>query len=105
MTEPDSLTKLMLPNPGDLRVWWIVNPPAEGDNTFYLPVDTPDEAIERIDETAAALLQVEECWGNVFGLEVWNDYKWEEWEDDEGRNIDDYAVHLRGYRGGEQPDD
>lgn len=71
-----------------LRVWHIQNPPNEP--TWY-DVSGPLEAIQKIEELAAADLKNRDVWGNAFGLCVLEDGDWVEWYDDECDDIDTWA--------------
>lgn len=78
------------PKPGDLRVWNIVNPPAEP--TWY-PVKNPAHAQRLIDALADSQLLQPEIGSNAFGLEIFTPEGWEEWYNDEGEDIRDAVVH------------
>jgi hypothetical protein len=71
---------------GHLRVWNIINPPAEP--THY-PVNDVEHAKRLI--IALAESQLLQSWitANVFGLEVYTNGDWEEWESFDGDQIDD----------------
>ncbi len=71
---------------GDLRVWWITNPPSPAE---YHLVSSPAGAINVLQKLATADLENPDVWGNVGGLEVFEDGEWTEWYDEEGDNIDD----------------
>ncbi len=71
---------------GDLRVWWVRNPPSPAE---YHIVDSPQEAIKIIDRLAEIDLKLPSVAVNMCGLEVFEDDEWTEWYDEEGDNIDD----------------
>lgn len=76
---------------GELRVWYIINPPAE---PTYVPVATPEHAIRTINTLAELQLTQDTIWGNAFGLQVWDGEEWVEWYSEEGDNIDDFEQTL-----------
>lgn len=76
-----------------MRVWWI--PQLGMKQVFHVPVKNVDEA-KLIMKTLANydLFQfknrIKPDYANVGGLEVQlNSEEWEDWNDDEGRNIDE----------------
>lgn len=74
----------MTAKPGDLRVWCIINPPAE---PLHYPVKDPFHAMRLIDALADSQLLIPGIASNVFGLEVFKDGDWEEWENEDGDDI------------------
>lgn len=76
------------PKEGDLRVWAMRN--------FRKPehyaIATPKGALELIDQMAAIDLKSTTITCNAFGLEVFEDGEWCEWQDAEGREISEYVV-------------
>lgn len=74
------------PQPGDLRVWNIINPPREPE---IYPVKDVDHAMRLIDAMADSQLLQPKIESNVFGLEVYQQGEWEEWENDEGEGINE----------------
>lgn len=73
-----------VPRPGDLRVWNVINPPREPETH---PVKDADHAMRLIDALADSQLLIREIDSNAFGLEVYRDGDWEEWEDEDGNDI------------------
>lgn len=83
-----------------LRVWWI--PQAGMEDTFYVPVQSVEEAKKVLDILAAYdMFQVQnfvkpDC-SNVCGLEEYNDEtgEWNDWfvetDDDYFDDVDDYC--------------
>lgn len=72
-----------------LSVYHIQNPPGR---PIWHPVDSPALGYKRIEALAEVDLHNPAIWGNVFGLCVWEDGEWVEWYDDEGDDIDAWAV-------------
>lgn len=72
---------------GNLRVYNIINPPSEA--KFY-PVNDIQHAKELIDSMAQSQLLDDVIFANAFGLEVFKDGEWIEWNDDEGRDLDEH---------------
>lgn len=77
----------------DSRVWWIPQVPMEA---FYVPVKTVEEALLILDTLARYDMfqfekNVKPDYSNVGGLQVQEELngEWSEYEDDEGRDIDD----------------
>lgn len=73
-----------------LRVWNIINMPAE---PSYKPVASVREAYDYINAEANRQLAYDWIETNAFGLEVFNedDQEWEEWVDEYGGDINEYA--------------
>jgi len=89
------------PKQGDLRVWWIPQVPMKA---FHVPVKDTEQAKLILDTLAFYdLFQLENHikpdYSNAGGLEVYVDDingegkpGWEEWEDEDGNNIDDSVI-------------
>ena len=80
------------PKLGALRVWWIPQVPGE---PFYQPVEYISEAKLLVTALGRyAAFQFEQRlkldYSNSGGLECWDGSEWLEWEDDEGRTIDEH---------------
>jgi len=78
----------------DARIWWIPQVPM---NPFYVPVKTIEEAVLILDTLAKYDLfqlanSIKPDYSNAGGLQVMVDGKWEEWEDEEGNDIDHIEV-------------
>ena len=73
---------------GDLRVWWIRNPPNPAEFTL---VASPAEAAETLQSFTEADLHNRHVESNTGGLEVFEDDEWTEWYDDEGNDIDNLS--------------
>ncbi len=76
--------KIVNAEEGDLRVWWVRNPPSPAD---YHIVNSPQEAVEIINRLAEIDLKQPSVAINMCGLEVFEDDEWNEWYDEEGDNI------------------
>ena len=77
----------MIPQVGNIRVWWVTNPPHEGER---YPVNSVKEAIAKLDELAKRDLNMETVIANVGGLEQLEaDGQWYEYYDTEDRAIDE----------------
>lgn len=83
-----------------LRVWWI--PQVGMDNTFYVPVNTPEEGKRLLDTLAAYDLfqltnNVKPDFCNTGGLQMWDEeeQEWNNWfietEEDYFDTIDKYC--------------
>lgn len=70
---------------GNLRVWWIQNPPAKPE---LYPVQSTDEAIAKLKELEERDLREPSVISNAGGLEVFEGGEWGEYYDEEGRDID-----------------
>jgi hypothetical protein len=70
---------------GDLRTWWIRNPPSPAEFTI---VSSPAGAINALQKLTATDLANSLVTVNMGGLEVFEDGEWTEWYDDEGNDID-----------------
>jgi hypothetical protein len=84
MSRASQMRFAMVAKPGDLRVWNIVNPPRDPD---YFPVKDHFHAMRLIDAMAESQLLIQGIDSNVFGLEVFKDGEWEEWENEDGDDI------------------
>ena len=74
-----------MPEKGALRVWRIVNPPRQ---PSYYPVNSVEQAKDKIAELASADLKNDAIYANAFGLELYEgEGRWEEWESPEGYDI------------------
>jgi hypothetical protein len=76
---------------GDLRVWWIPQVPMK---SFKWAVSSVSEAKNILNLLAKYDIfqfenRVKPDYANVGGLEVFNGEEWEEWENEEGQNIDE----------------
>lgn len=83
-----------------LRVWWI--PQIGIKNTFYVPVNNPEEGKKLLDTLAAYDMfqltnNVKPDYCNVGGLQIWDEEEkeWIDWyretEDDYFDDLDDYC--------------
>lgn len=75
----------------DARVWWIPQVPM---NPFYVPVSTIEEALLMLDTLARYDKfqfenNVKPGYSNVGGLQVLVNGEWEEWENEDGEDIDE----------------
>lgn len=68
-----------------LRVWNVINPPSPAN---LYPVKSVVQAKRLIKFLAEEQLEDEAVISNAFGLQVFGDGEWREWEDDEGRDIE-----------------
>lgn len=80
------------PKKGSLEVWWIPQVPGKA---FRVPVKNIQEATKIMDVLADYdTFQFEENikpdYSNAGGLEVFDGKDWEEWSDEEGRDIDEH---------------
>lgn len=73
-----------VPVEGDLRVWAIRNPPAHP--TFYRASNL-EVAKHVLEALVASDLNMPWVQANVFGLEIFQDGEWSEWENAEGQDI------------------
>jgi len=79
---------------GQLRVWWISNPPRK---PFYKEVGTIREAREVLEVlTDYDLYLGEQINSNAGGLEIYQTGTWEEWYDMEGNNITEVIDNDEG---------
>lgn len=76
--------RYIAPKDGDFQVWNIINfNPAH----FY-PVEGWEHAKDLIHAMARSQLLQPHITDNSFGLEVFRDGNWEEWENEDGDTID-----------------
>ena len=68
------------------RAWRVANPPAEPERFV---VASPACGAALIEALAAKDLKDASIHSNAFGLEVLNDDGWEEWYDEDGRDVDE----------------
>ena len=78
-----------LPYNGQLRVWWTRN----GRTTYY-HVSSIREAIDKQEKLADDDLEDPNVDWNAGGLQVFNGEDWEEYYDEQGRDIDDIMCEL-----------
>lgn len=82
-----------------MRVWWR---PQLGCKSFYIPVESPEEAKKIMDVLAAYdqfqfMNNIKPDFCNIGGLEIWDEeeHDWIDWEFDDGDNfydnVDDYC--------------
>ncbi len=88
MAEVIQTDKVINAEEGNLRVWWIRNPPNPAE--FHL-TDSPEEARQIIDRLAAVDLRNPQVISNACGLEVFEDSEWTEWYDEHGDDIDNFT--------------
>lgn len=82
-----------------LRVWWI--PQVGIEETFYIPVNTPEEGKKILDLLAAydafqLQNRVKPDYTNVGGLEIYDD-EYDEWNDWYLETSDDYFEDVDEY--------
>lgn len=99
------MTTKKVPALGDLRVWWIPQIPCKA---YHVPVSGPEEAAKVMQILADYDLfqlkhHIKPDYANAGGLEVYvADYDgtqtpgWNEWYDDEDRDIDEWAREQGG---------
>ena len=81
-------------NKGDLRIWWISNPPRR--DAFKRKVTNEKEAIKFLD-----LLGDYDLWlgdlidTNACGLEVWENGEWSEYYNEDGQDIAEITQELK----------
>ena len=73
-------------NKGDLRVYRIVNPPAEA--TEY-HVDAVEDAVKLVNQLAQRDLTDPNVHANVLGLQEFDGAEWVEWYAEDGSSFDD----------------
>jgi len=78
----------------EARVWWIPQVPMK---PFYVSVGTTEEAVKILDTLAKYDLfqlanNIKPDYSNAGGLQVKVDGEWEEWEDEEGNDIDNVSI-------------
>lgn len=69
---------------GQLIVWRIVNPPNEG---LRFPVEDIMHALQLISALAMSDLLDSHISSNAYGLEIFRDGEWEEWESEDCDDI------------------
>lgn len=71
---------------GDLRVWWVRNPPHDPE---YFPVASVREGADQFDRLAAIDLSLPDhvLFANAGGMEVWDGEEWVEWGDDDWMDL------------------
>lgn len=84
------------PKKGDLRVWWIPQIPM---NSFYVQVESIKEAMKILTVLADYDIfqyenKVKPDYSNVGGLHEWDGSDWIDYEDEEGKSIDDLMENL-----------
>lgn len=77
------------PKVGDLEAWCIWFQFPYGKMSVREPVNTPQEGYDWIQKTANRQLEATNIEWSVFGLEVYAEDGWEEWYDEEGRDVDE----------------
>jgi len=77
----------------NLRVWNVINPP---NNARYYKVDSPEQAIKKINSIAKRQLKNENIFANAFGLQEFDEetQEWIEWMNEYGEDIDEYEEKL-----------
>jgi hypothetical protein len=78
------------PEQGDLRVWWIPQVPGK---SFYVRISSPQEAKKILDVLAnydqfQLDHKIKPDYSNAGGLEVFNGEDWEDWQDQDGDDIE-----------------
>lgn len=74
----------------NLRVWNVINPP---NKAKHYKIETIEDALILINSLAQTQLKDDSIVANAFGLETPDDIGiWEEWEDEEGNDIDAYEL-------------
>lgn len=74
--------------PGNLMLWRIINPPNEGDR---YPVRDLKHAAALYDSLTASDLLDDAISSNAYGLEIYDDNEWLEFETDDGDCIAELA--------------
>jgi hypothetical protein len=74
---------------GELRVWWIRNPPNQ---PRHYAVKSPQEAAAVLERLAKRDLADPSVGSNAGGLEVNVKGEWQEWYSDDGEDIDEWAA-------------
>ena len=87
MAEIIQIDKVIDAKEGDLRIWWIRNPPSPPD---FILIDSPDEAVPLLDRLGEFDIK-NGIQVNAGGLEVFEDGEWTEWYDEEGNDIDNLS--------------
>ena len=84
MAEIIQADKVINAEEGDLRIWWIRNPPNPAQ---FILIDSPDKAVRLLDQLGARDIK-NGVQVNVGGLEVFENGGWTEWYDEDGNDID-----------------
>ncbi len=84
------------PKEKDLRVWHIPQVPGK---PFHVSVSSPEEAIKILDVLAnydafQFKQHIKPDYSNAAGLEVFEAGEWSEWYNEDGEDIDAYALFL-----------
>lgn len=77
------------PKEGDLRVWYVINPP---NSPVCFPVNTPLHGKQLIEALADSQLLDASIISNAFGMDVFEDGEWFDWQDGDGNGIDDMTI-------------
>lgn len=90
-TNMSKRNKNATPAKGQLQVWWIPQVPG---TPFTVDVDTPQEAKKLLDVLARYDAfqfehRIKPDYCNAGGLRQWDGSEWEEWQDDNGDDIDE----------------
>ncbi|MBE3039674.1 MAG: hypothetical protein IMZ62_12800 [Chloroflexi bacterium] len=81
---------------GDLRVWWIQNPPSQ---CLIYPVATVERAIAQLDALTKRDQRHSWVTSNAGGLEVYEDGEWLDWYSEDGEDLDEYAAGDKTEKG------
>lgn len=82
------------PAEGDLLVWHSFERTGQGQTHHLYGVVNPIEAIHEIDRLAKEQVDDHDIGWNGFGLNVYEDGEWVEWENEDGLDIYDYQVEV-----------
>ena len=74
---------------GDLRVWWIPQVPVK---LFNFSVKNVKEAILLLNDLFQLENNIKPDYSNTGGLEIFKDGNCEEWEDNDGVNINNLLI-------------
>jgi hypothetical protein len=80
-----------MPREGDLRVWNIINPP---DRPIVYPVTDPKHGAQLIEALANSQLLDKSIDSNAFGLEIFENGEWLEWESEDGEDITEWTENI-----------
>ncbi len=85
----------LTPVPGTLAVWYRPSP--ESEFSFYVPVISPDQAIDAIEELqeldgSQFDTQIKEGTKGISGLMIFMDDIWKEWYHDNGCDIHEWCL-------------
>lgn len=83
----------MIAENGSLRVWWSSHLPIRKGDLETYAVKNLQDAKEQLDYLSNRDLENDWITDNVGGLEVSNNGEWEEWENEDGDNIDDVELN------------